>query len=69
VSALGVTYAAVYQTMDCKPNSSRQIRLKISELVGMLPSMIWAGELPHHKLLVDDFYYMHPEQFVKTAKK
>lgn len=61
-TALGVSYDAVYQTMDAKSTGSRRIRLFIAKTLGKSPSCIWAGEIKSQTLLVDDFEYMHGDK-------
>jgi hypothetical protein len=38
---------------------SRRVRLAIAKTLNMSPSMLWAGEIKPHVLLVDDYEYMH----------
>lgn len=56
-SQLNVSYNSVYQAMN--GGCSRRVRLAIAKTLNMSPSMLWAGEIKPHVLLVDDYEYMH----------
>lgn len=60
-SRLNVHRQSVYDSLNCKPNGSRRIRLYVSKVIGIPPSLLFSNLPPKVKLL-DDFDFMNSEK-------
>jgi hypothetical protein len=57
-SHLKVHRQSVYDSLNCKPNGSRRIRLFISSVIGRPPSVLFSA-LPEKLKMLDDFEFMN----------
>jgi hypothetical protein len=65
-SQLNVHRQSVYDSLNCKPNSSRRIRLFISSVIGRPPSLLFS-DLPERIRFIDDIEYRNFEISIKNS--
>ncbi len=63
-SSLNVNRQSVYNSLNCKSNGSRRVRLFVSSVIGRPPSLLFSALSPKVKML-DDFEFMNAQQSSK----
>ena len=65
-SELNVHRQSVYDSLNCKLNGSRRIRLFISSVVGRPPSLLFP-DLPDRIKFIDDIEFMNSQKSSKNG--